>query len=145
MLCLPVCLLSLHHPPDRKVMREPTEQKCSGESASSHLESIRCLNKVAERSLLQETASFLLGCMPALQLAPGTKDPTFQPLCWQHICAPSPSFNCGCLRIKCTPPGLLAKTVFGLYCSWWVTHTQHWLIKSQRIRQLFVVHEPVIE
>lgn len=45
-------LPALHHPPDRKVMHEPTEQKCSGESASSHLESIRCLNKPAERSLL---------------------------------------------------------------------------------------------
>lgn len=47
-----LCLPALHHPPDRKVMHEPTEQKCSGESASSHLESIRRLNKPVERSLL---------------------------------------------------------------------------------------------
>lgn len=49
--CLLACS-SLHHPPDRKVMHEPTEEKCSSESASSHRESIRCLNKVVERSLL---------------------------------------------------------------------------------------------
>lgn len=47
-----LCPPALHHPPDRKVMHEPTEQKCSGESASSHLESIRCLNKPVKRSLL---------------------------------------------------------------------------------------------
>lgn len=38
-----ICLPSLHHPPDRKVMHEATKEKCSGESASSHLESITCL------------------------------------------------------------------------------------------------------
>lgn len=49
-ITVPACLLSLHRAPDRKVMHEPTEQKSSSESASSHLESIRCLNKVAEMS-----------------------------------------------------------------------------------------------
>lgn len=36
-------LPSLHHPPDRKAMHEATKEKRSGESASSHLETITCL------------------------------------------------------------------------------------------------------
>lgn len=93
-LCLPV----LHHPPDRKVMHEPTEPKCSGESASSHLESIRCLNKAGERSLLLEAASLILAsqdCTPDLQVAPGTEDPTLASIILAAR-ALSPSFNFGC-------------------------------------------------
>lgn len=97
-LCPPACLPVLHHPPDRKVMHEPTEPKCSGESASSHPESIRCLNKAGERSLLLETASLFLAsqdCTPDLQVAPGTEDPTLASIILAARTL-SPSFSFGC-------------------------------------------------
>lgn len=52
--------------------------------------------------------------MPALQVAPGTEDPTLESI-MLAACTLLPSFNFSCLTIKCTPPELLAKYVSGLY------------------------------
>lgn len=107
-----VCLPALNHPPDSKVMHEPTEQKCSGESASSHVKSIRRLIEAAQRFLLWGTASLFLATqssMPAHQVAPGTEDPTLGSINAGSMHALSPSFNFGCSGIKCTSPRLLAK------------------------------------
>lgn len=67
---VPACL---HHPPNRKVMHEPTDQKCSGESASSHLESIRCPNQPAEQVSAggRQQLSFPASQVPARLLSPG--------------------------------------------------------------------------
>lgn len=68
-------------PPDRKVMHEPTEQRCSGESAGSHLESIRRLhNKLAKKVSAVVDSLVLPGrtgaaCTPALRVAPGHRGP----------------------------------------------------------------------
>lgn len=101
MLCLLVFFLSSLHHPDRKVMHEATKEKRSGESASSHQESItrvirdlHCLN-YGTRGHCSSSA---------LRLASGAEKPFFAAIVLvTHI--PSPSFNFGCLRTECTPRG----------------------------------------
>lgn len=69
-------------------MHETSKEKRSGESASSHPESITCLNKESPRSQLWEAVSLFPGFSFALRVAPGTDNPTLQPLCWQRACLP---------------------------------------------------------
>lgn len=85
-------------------MHKASEEKRSGESASSHPESIACLNKGSPRSQLWNAVSLFQGFSFALRVAPGAENPTLQPLCWQRARLP-PLFNFGCLRMECTPWG----------------------------------------
>lgn len=98
--CLPCP--ALHHPPDRKVMHESTKQNCIGESASSHLESFRCLNK-PERDVSVAEESLVPG-EPGLDACsiccPRHWKPWFGVHCAGSMHALSPSLNFRCLRMK---------------------------------------------
>lgn len=83
-------------------MHESTKQNCSGESASSHLESIRCLNK-PERDVSVAEESLVPG-EPGLDACslrcPRHWRPWFGVHCAGSMHALSPSLNFRCLRMK---------------------------------------------
>lgn len=84
--CAWFSLPSLHHPPDRKVMHEATKEKRSGESASSHLESITCLIRDRLNYGTRCHCSRVTHLFSGSPRAP--QNPTLQPLCWQRAFLP---------------------------------------------------------
>lgn len=94
-------------------MHKTSEEKHSGESASSHPESITSLNKGSPRSQLRDAVSLFLGFSFAFQVAPGTQNPTFQPLCWQRARLP-PRSTLSASEWRALRKELLLRNVLGL-------------------------------